>query len=154
MKATIIISGKEIPITLTKDQADQINGSLTIMDKIQTWEAAAEYIGLDPLNDLPFRAPQNNRQIACNAFFMADVITEALLEGVVLDWTNTEQKKWTFWMNNYQSGSGFVFYDTYYGWTGANAGGGARLYLDTEEKVLHFAKYFMPIINQFSNPNK
>lgn len=126
----------------------------SILDRINSWEDAAADMDLHPVDDLPFREPKNNRQIACNAFFIADVFTEVLLEGTVLDWTNPKQKKYGFYLTNYIPGSGFSVGDTFGDWTDTRAYGGARLYLDSEEKVRHFIKICLAYINQLANPIK
>lgn len=65
-----------------------------IMERIKTWEDAADEYGIDPVESLPYIMPVNARQEAINAFFKLDVISEVLCEGVLLDWANANQKKW------------------------------------------------------------
>lgn len=128
--------------------------SMNIMDRIKKWEDAATELGIDPIESLPFPNPKNNREVATNAFFKLDAINQVLLEGVVLDWTNTNQKKWYPWFNEYRPGSGFSFYGTCCGWTATLANGGARLCLDTEKKAAYFGKQFLSIFNEYLNPIK
>lgn len=124
-----------------------------IMDRIKSFEDACEVVGADP-EDLPYKNPKNAREEAVNAFHMLDIISEALLEGKVLDWTDSDQPKYYPWFNNYKPGSGFRFNATTYVWTYALASGGARLCLDTEEKAKYFGTQFLDIWNKFQNPNK
>jgi len=128
--------------------------SFKITDKIKTWEDAAAEYGIDPVKDLPYSKPMNSFQEAANAFFKLDIIATVLNEGVILDWADENQKKWYAWFNNYQPGSGFSFNGTSYGWTGADTTGGARLCVHSEELARYFGKQFLPIFNQFLNPNK
>lgn len=123
-----------------------------ITDRIKTWEDAAAEKGLHPIDSLPFKTPTNSSQEATNAFFMLDIIADVLRQGVVLDWTNSSQKKWYAWFNNYKPGSGFSFHGTDYGWTSTHASGGARLCVDTSEKAEYFGKQFLPLFNKFLNP--
>lgn len=124
-----------------------------IMDRVKSYEDACEVVGADP-DDMPYKTPKNAREEACNAFHMLDIISEALLEGKVLDWTNSNQPKYYPWFNNYQPGSGFRFLVTDYDWANTGAGGGARLCLDTDEKAKYFGIQFIDIWNKFLNPNK
>ena len=131
-----------------------INEPKDIIEMIQSYEDACEVIGEDPIESLPFKNPKNARQEAANAFHMLDIISEALLEGKKLDWTDSNVKKLYPYFNDYTPGSGFRFRDTDCGWT--NASGGARLCVDTEAKARHFGSHpnFLPIWNKFLNPIK
>lgn len=125
------------------------------IDRIKTFEDACHDLDLDPGGVLPYPRPASNaRQIAANAFAMLDIITEALLEGVKLDWTNDTQKKWYPWFNNYKPGSGFRFGDSGFVWADTYATGGARLCVDTQEKAQYLGTQFIDIWNKFLNPNK
>lgn len=130
MTTKININGKEVEITLTKQQVEQIKKyEQKITDRIKSYEDACEDLGLDPVEDLPFKNPKNNRQEAENAFHMLDVITESLMEGKILDWEDGDKKKWYPVFSDYSSGSGFRFLYSTYGWTFTYAAGGAHLSL-------------------------
>ncbi|MEJ7610638.1 MAG: hypothetical protein WKF88_05600 [Ferruginibacter sp.] len=140
--------------SMLEDQfgADQLK--VSIMDRIKTWEDAACEFGIDPVEGLPFPHPKTNRQKAANAFFQLDIINELLLEGAELDWSDSDQRKWYPYFNDYKSGAGFRFDGAGYVWATADAGGGARLCLDTQEKAKYFGTQFLDIWNQFLNPIK
>lgn len=140
--------------TMLEDSFGKKIFSEKIIDRIKTWEDAAEEMGIDPGTSLPFPIPVGSFQNAANAFFKLDVIATVLLEGVVLDWTNSNQYKYYPWFNKYKPGSGFSFDDSLCGWTFTRTLGGARLCLDTAEKAEYFGRQFIDIFNQFLNPNK
>lgn len=129
--------------------------SKNIIERIQSYEDACEEIGQDPIESIPHKYPKNNRQKAANAFHMLDTITEALLEGVILDWENGNQQKWYCWFYNYKKGSGFRFYGSDVNWTYTTSDGGARLCVDTKAKSDHLGSdLFINIWNDYLNPNK
>lgn len=155
MQTTININGRDVQITLTKQQVEQIKKyEQKITERIKSYEDACEDLGLDPVEDLPFKNPKNNRQEAANAFHMLDVITESLMEGKKLDWEDGDQKKWYPVFNNYSSGSGFRFLYSDYDWTLTAACGGARLCVDTQEKSNYLGTQFLAIWNKFLNAIK
>lgn len=123
-------------------------------DRIKTFEDACKALGLNPATEVPFKKPTTNRQKFLNACAKLDIISEALLEGVVLDWTDSNQKKWAPWFDRYSPGAGFRFDDSGYWWTGTGACGGARLCVDTSEKADYFGTQFLDIWNDFLQPIK
>jgi hypothetical protein len=125
---------------------------MSVFDRIKTFEDACKDQGIS--TDLPFQLPHSSLQRATNAFYKLDVINKSLLEGAVLDWEDSNQKKWYPWFTDYSTGSGFRFLDANCGWAGTNASGGARLCLDTQEKAKYFGTQFLDIWNDFQNPNK
>lgn len=132
----------------------QVDFDTKITDRVKTFEDACAELGLDADTVLPYPNPSNNKQEAARAFAMLDIISEALAEGVVLNWKDDTQKKWYPWFNNYTSGSGFRFGGSAYDWTAASTGGGARLYLPSKEFSDYFGQQFLPIWNKFLNPTK
>ena len=155
MQTTININGRDVEITLTKQQVEQIKKyEQKIIDRIKSYEDACEDLGIDPVEDLPFKNAKNNRQEAANAFHMLDLITESLMEGKRLDWEDANQAKWDPVFNKYNSGSGFRFLVSSNGWTAASAAGGARLCVDTQEKSNYLGTQFLAIWNKFLNPIK
>lgn len=123
-----------------------------VTDRIKTWADVAAEKGMDPSGCLPYPEPKNNRERAINAFFKLDIIAELLREGVTLDWTNSNQKKWFAWFNEYTPGAGFRFYAAAYDWAYTDARGGARLCVDTQEKANFFGRQFIDIWNDYLNP--
>lgn len=127
----------------------------SIIERVRSYENACEEIGQDPIESMPHKYPKTNRQKAGNAFHMLDTITEALLEGVKLDYENSNQQKWYCWFNDYKKGSGFRFGGSDYFWTSTCALGGARLCVDTKPKSDHLGSdLFIGIWNDYLNPNK
>lgn len=123
-------------------------------DRIKTFEDACKVLGLNPATEVPFKKPTTNRQKFLNAAAKLDIISEALLEGVILDWSNSDQKKWAPWFNKYTSGAGFRFLGSVGWWAGAHAIGGARLCVDTEKKSDYFGTQFLDIWNDYLQPIK
>lgn len=140
--------------TMLEDSFGKESLKLKVTERIKTWEDAANEMGIDPVTSPPFPIPVGSFENAANAFFKLDVIATVLLEGVVLDWTNSDQRKYYAWFNNYKPGSCFSFGGSGCGWTAANSRGGARLCVDTAEKAEYFGRQFIDIFNQFLNPNK
>ena len=59
------------------------------------------------------------------------------------DYNNGDQEKWApWWRGGDESGSGFRFDGTNYGWTAADTAGGARLALKDEDRALHMKTHF------------
>lgn len=127
----------------------------SIIERLKTWEDFAAEAGIHPVESLPFKHDfKTPRQEATNAFFQLDVIAGVLREKVVLNWKDSNQRKWYCWFHNYKKGSGFSFIDARYGWAGTRTHGGARLCVDTEEKAEYFGNQFLDIWNKFLNPNQ
>lgn len=139
---------------MLEDKFGKENLYQKVTDRIKTWHDAAKVKGIDPVDSLPFIKPLNTFQEAANAFFMLDIIADVLNEGTVLDWANSNQKKWYAWFNNYQPGSGFSFYVTDCDWATTTSGGGARLCLHSQELAHYFGTQFLPLFNKFLNPVK
>jgi len=140
---------------LLKDLVNgQVDFNTKVTDRVKSFEDACVELGIPVETALPYPKPVNSRQEFANAAVMLDIISEALSEKVVLDWTNDNQKKWYPWFDNYQSGSGFRFFDSHYSWTYASTAGGARLCLPTKELSDYFGQQFLPIWNKFLNPIK
>lgn len=125
-----------------------------IISRVGSYEDACKELGKDTIAELPYPNPTTNRQEFLNAGAMLDIITEALLEGTVLDWSNAKQKKWCPIFYNYKDGSGWSFRGSNRVWSTTDAAGGARLFVDSEEKANHLGKMFLSIWNKFLNPNK
>lgn len=143
--------GKQLLEDLVNGQVD-FNTSIT--DRVKTFEDACAELGKNPTEELPYKIPMNARQEFANAAVMLDIIAEALCEGVVLNWADSNQQKWYPWFNEYTPGAGFRYYGTSYYWSDADAGGWVRLCLPTSKLAEYFGKQFLPIWNKFLNPNK
>lgn len=115
----------------------------TIMDRVKTWEDAAEIAGIDPVKSLPFQNPENDHQRAANAFYQTQIITEVLNESWVPNWDDRSEEKWENWFNMRSSGGGFSFYDSFYAVTRTDVG--ARLVFKTETLADYAGNQFLHI---------
>lgn len=140
--------------TMLEEKFGEILIPKKITDKVKSFEDACKILGKDPKKELPYAKPANARQEFANAAIMLDIISEALSEGVILDWANLSQKKWWPLFTDYKSGSGFRFDGSGGVWASSGAGGGARLCVPTKELANYFGNQFLSIWNKFLNPNK
>ncbi len=114
--------------------------SRDICDRIKTWEDVCEYHKIHPVSILPYPTPINDRQEAANAFVKDDYITDALNEGVVLDYDNKDQEKWYLWLE--KTASGFVLSTSGYSYNFTHTFVGARLSFVNKKVAEHYWKYF------------
>ena len=121
-----------------------------LQDFMPEFLEACKKTGDDPT--LPFPEDKTEKQEIANAWYMIDVFHDLALGKTVLDWTNSNQKKWWGWFNDYQSGSGFRFGDSGGGWAATFAGGGARFCLATKEESDKFCQKYLPLINIILKP--
>ncbi len=116
----------------------------TIIERVKTFADAVMELG------------PNHPLVIENAFYTTDtkairalktllVVAEALREGVVLDWSNSNQVKYEprFVKNT----SGFGFSGTRYADWAAYSYVGSRLYVDTAEKAVYMGKQFIDVFN-------
>ena len=112
--------------------------SMNITERIKTYEDACDELGEQPINEDLFRSAGftedeiNYRKIK--------TITRALNEVWVADYTNDKQEKWWPWFK--VSSSGFVFRDTIYYSSYADAGGGSRLCFKDSDLAEYAGKQF------------
>lgn len=83
-----------------------------------------------------------------NARRKMEEVALALNEGVELSLSNPAQQKWYVYVIWDPKISGFRLNGVYYDITLASAGLGSRLAFASRELAEHFAKYFMPLINE------
>lgn len=151
MKTTININGKDVEITLTKDQVEKIKqASLKITDRLKTWEDACEIKGIHPIDSLPYPNTDEDDdnfdfEEAINGTFQMFIIVDLLCEGWKPDYTNTSQYKYYPYFK--YSDSGFGFTCSLYVFV--NAIVGARLVFPTRELAEYSAKQFKDIYNKF-----
>jgi hypothetical protein len=80
------------------------------MKKLKTYEACCKKLGKDPVKELPFSKPANGFHKALNAYAKLFIIAEALNEGWVPDWADSDQYKYYPWLlvkKNTKNPSGF-----------------------------------------------
>lgn len=146
MKTTININGKDVEITLTKEQVEKIKkDSQKITDRIKTWEDACEMKGIDPIDSLPFPEPDNDFEEAINGTFQMFIIVDLLCEGWKPNYTNGNQYKYYPYFKYTDSGFGFSFsiFEFEYSFVGA------RLVFPTRELAEYSGKQFKDIYNKF-----
>lgn len=146
MKTTININGKDVEITLTKEQVEKIKkDSQKITDRIKTWEDACEMKGIDPIDSLPFPEPDNDFEEAINGTFQMFIIVDLLCEGWKPNYTNGNQYKYYPYFK--YTDSGFGFSCSFYEYVSTIVG--ARLVFPTRELAEYSGKQFKDIYNKF-----
>lgn len=112
-----------------------------LIEKIDSFEAACEWNGTDP-NDPKFSNGEEDE----NNMKKLKEVARALRNGVVLDFSDWNQRKWFGWRRYDPVSSGFRFCDSRYDYSLANADG-AGLCVDTEKKLIHMHTHenFQPI---------
>lgn len=67
----------------------------------------------------------------------------------IADYNDDNQEKWSPWyVGGARSGSGFRFIGSDYGWTSADASGGARLALKDQKRADHMNEYFQELYKE------
>ena len=114
----------------------------TTMESIKTVEDAFKATGMPATPEFS-EVPEELRAYF-KAVYEVVVITRALVGDWKPDWTNWDQPKWFPWFDMQSSGS-FVFGDTYYDGSTANAGDASRLCFPTEELAEYAGRQFTDI---------
>lgn len=98
MKTTIQINGKDVEITLTKDQVAQINKQKQLDASTCTLQDCIDYLGEDDLEVVNLRQLQkvdiSDRILAEQE---AVCIVRALNEKHIFDWNNSSEYKYRIW---------------------------------------------------------
>jgi hypothetical protein len=117
--------------------------------EITSFEAACAARGYDPATVLPDVSMfPVKHQAALTATAKTYIITEAINDGHEPDWNNSDEKKWYGWWDmevDDNNPSGFRFYGAGYDYDGTLTYGGSRLSFRSKERLLHAAKYFLPL---------
>nr|DAM03148.1 MAG TPA: hypothetical protein [Caudoviricetes sp.] len=120
--------------------------SQKVTERIKTYEDACRELNINPIDETT---------LTSNGFTKDEIvyrkiktITEALNEGWQANWNDENQNKWTpyFYPN---SPSGFVFYDTDYGYSDAVAAYGVRLCFKSDELATYAGKQFVDLYKEF-----
>jgi len=127
---------EQLEAAFGKDSFRKIN-----FEDIKTFEDACQALDIDP--DAVWGDIDTPDEIA---YKKLKVIIQAINQGWIPDWNNTNQRKWYPWFN-LSSGFGFGVSDCDYGNTSACAG--SRLCFETEEKSDYAAKQFLEIYKEF-----
>lgn len=113
MKTTIQINGKDVEITLTKEQVAQINKQKELDASTCTLQDCINYLGEDDLEVVNLRQLQKidiSDRILANQ--EAVCIVRALNEKHIFDWNSSPEQKWRIWWyldNSFRFG-GSVYY--------------------------------------------
>ncbi len=129
--------------------------SLSLKDRIKTWEDCAAEYGKDPVRWLPYPRPQGGDEISCNGYFKLTKIIKLFREGVILDYNNPNQLKywaWFYWQNNAsKKAAGFAFSATVTDYDRSATDVGPRLSSAERGIAEHIARQFENIFNEFYN---
>lgn len=121
--------------------------SMSIIDRIDSYEDACSELGEEPMDE------QNLRAIGFTDdeidYRKLKTITKAYNEGWVADYNNPDQKKWVPWFNF--SPSGVRFGNSGYGSSYASAGRAARLCFKIEALSDAAGKKHTPLYSKFIN---
>lgn len=113
-----------------------------ITDRINSYKDACVELGVAPMNESEMhRAGFRQDEIDCRKL---ETIATALNEGEIMDWNNSQQRKYFPWFD-FAGSSGFAFYDTYYGYSGADAGDASRLCFKSDELARYAGKQFLDL---------
>ncbi len=110
-----------------------------VLDRLHSFEDACRIKGVLPNDILRFPAPKNEWEEAKNAEDMLDLIVEVAVEDWEPNWEDGNEPKH---YPVFKMGAGFVFSNTNYYYTIANAGLGSRLYFPTAEMAATIGKRF------------
>jgi len=148
MQTKISINGREVEITLTKQQVEQIKKyDQKITDRIKTFEDACEDQGIDRYNILPYKIPGSELEEAINGFTQMCIIAKSLNGDWIADLSNTSQYKYYPYFK--RSGSGSALSCGGYACWGTNANCGVRLSYRDSETAEYVGKQFLSIYNKF-----
>ena len=115
------------------------------MESIQTVEDACNATGMPTTPEFS-EVPEELRAYL-KAVYEAVVITKALVGDWKPDWNDWQQRKWFPWFDMQSSGA-FVFGDTYYDYSAANAGNASRLCFPTEELAEYAGRQFTDVYSR------
>lgn len=134
-----------------KQMLEKLFPGISFKEVELTWEGICKIAKVDPVNDLPFQKPKNDREEGANAFFQFSLIREVLNEGKDADFDSSDEKivLWPDLVKDSSKPSGFGLsycgYDFTYSFTFA----GARLiFRDRKTAKLAFDN-FLPILEKF-----
>ncbi len=137
--------------------------SLSLKDRIKTWEDCAEELGIDPVRSLPYPNPKPNMddefgesdEKAQNAFFKLTKIHRLFKAGTVLDYTDTNQPKWYAWFKHTgKKAAGFAFSSSHTLYVFSNTAVGPRLSNTTDENIRYITTQFSDLYNDLYNEYK
>lgn len=114
-----------------------------VQDRVKTFEDALEETGRPNVPD--FSMLPDDLVEYFESFYKAVVLVEALNEGEKVDVYNSNKYRYYPYFYPNGSASSFAFYGSTYGRTYADAGGGSRLCLKSEELANYCGETFKNI---------
>lgn len=132
--------------TILEDSFGKEFFSTKVTDRIKTYEDACRELGLEPINEAEFE--EMGLALDDIAYQKIKVVIRALNEGWAPDMFNSNIYRWYPWFRCNESASSFAFCDSFFDATSANAGGGSRLCLKSEELANYCGKQFIDLWKQ------
>lgn len=148
MKTTIQINGKDVEITLTKEQVAQINKQKQLNASTCTLQDCINYLGEDDLEVVNLRQLQKvdiAEYVISNQ--SAIIIVKALNENWIPNWNDSNEYKYIIWWNMQTNN---LSYNDYYYWISSSTVS-ARLCLKTSKLCQDIGKNkeFVKIFKSF-----
>lgn len=120
------------------------------MSEIKTWESVCEKLNISPdlLPDVSLLEEKDRKNVI--AYYKLTKVAEALNDGWVPDWSNSDEYKYyPYFDMNPEGGSGFSFFGTFYtGWF-ATGVVGSRLCYRTRALAKHAGEVFIDLYRDF-----
>jgi hypothetical protein len=121
--------------------------SKKITERIKTYEDACAILGIEPIADeVLLKLSFTKDEIA---YRKLKTITEALNEGWLPDWTNSNQYKYWPWFLYNPNSAGFGYAAASGAASNTNANVGSRLCFKTRELATYAGTQFTDIYNEF-----
>lgn len=140
----------EIMDALIKANFSNKELGMNIMERVKNELDAYKELGYKREDYLPIKnkAMSQEKYDSLVALTDAEIVCEALNEGVELKFADSNQRKYRVWVEH-DGLAGFGFHVTYGDLTRTNAG--SRLYFATDELAEYFGRNFIHLINKISN---
>lgn len=136
-------SGSQELKTILEESCGKDFFSQKITDRIKTYEDACEELGINPINEVKLMELGLTKHDI--AYQKLTTIIKALNEGWEPDVCNSNACRWYPWFRPNGSPSSFAFYYSLCEYSGADAGGGSRLCLKSEELSNYCGKQFLAL---------
>lgn len=151
MKTKININGKDVEITLTAQQVDEIKkASMKITDRVKTFSDACEVVGVSENQKIILNLNTTDKETkAAQAYTKLQIIAKALNEGWFPDWNNSNEVKYWPWLEWKKSGAGFSFNVCDFVYSHSSVG--SRLCFKTRALAEYAGQQFTDIYNDFFN---
>lgn len=119
---------------------------MNITDKVKSFEDACQLLGIETkIPEVSFLPEKHQKAIIAHYKLM--IITEALNEGWIPDWSNWNERKYYPWFEMSDSSGRFSFY--YSDDQNSNSNCAARLCLKTWELANYIGEYFIDLYKDY-----